>query len=207
MAPKRLTHCCCFTVRTGSLILATFGFVVGLMGLGFYSFALDNDDRLFEMMDQAMAEIKQQYEQGQVSEDLVVFAERYIQLLKQILPPIFIAIIVLSCVLLVKNTLLMYGVLYKKRFAMMPWIVIRLVGIVINCFSTAGITICYASNVSLLYAVIIFAMSLPFIALDFYLWHCVVSHYKDLKEEEQKEDKRELVVEEIPPCYEYAVKY
>ena len=52
MAPKRLSHCCCFTVRTGALILAIFGVTCGLASVAFYSFMLDNDVQIFEELDQ-----------------------------------------------------------------------------------------------------------------------------------------------------------
>ena len=51
MAPKRLSHCCCFTVRTGALILAIFGVTCGLATVAFYSFWLDNDVQIFEELD------------------------------------------------------------------------------------------------------------------------------------------------------------
>ena len=52
MAPKRLSHCCCVTVRTGALILAIFGVTCGLATVAFYSFWLDNDVQIFEELDE-----------------------------------------------------------------------------------------------------------------------------------------------------------
>ena len=166
MAAKRLSHCCCIPVRTGSLILAFLGVTAGITSVAFYSFWLDNDVQIFEALD----EFKEQYvdstlnenlkhnitlfdfrctelyDQGQMEKEIYYKLISALELLKESIPTILIVTIVASCITLTKNLLLMFGVLSKKRHFMLPWLVISMAVIVGNVFFGVGYSVIYATQ-------------------------------------------------------------
>jgi len=208
MAPKRLSHCCCFTVRTGALILAIFGVTCGLATVAFYSFWLDNDVQIFEELDEMKFKYKELYEEGQIDKDDYYRVVSTIDLAKEYIPAILTLFIVAGCVTLTKHLMLMFGVLAKKRFFMLPWLVITMAGLVSNVFFGVGYSVIYATNYSLCGGAISLLFVTCVVFIGYYFWQCVFSHYHELRElalEQTREDKKMLVAEEVPPTYEEVV--
>jgi len=208
MAAKRLSHCCCIPVRTGSLILAFLGVTAGITSVAFYSFWLDNDVQIFEALDEFKEQCTELYDQGQMEKEIYYKLISALELLKESIPTILIVTIVASCITLTKNLLLMFGVLSKKRHFMLPWLVISMAVIVGNVFFGVGYSVIYATQSSLCGGALCLLIVVCLVSLEYYFWQCVFSHYHELREEEfeqTREDKKMLVVEEVPPTYEEVV--
>jgi len=208
MAPKRLSHCCCFTVRTGALILAIFGVTCGIASVAFYSFMLDNDVQIFEELDQYKLKYKELLNEGMIDKDEYYRIVSVIDLMKEYIPAVLTLFIVAGCVTLAKHLMLMFGVLAKKRFFMLPWLVITMAGLVSNVFFGVGYSVIYATNYSLCGGAISLLFVTCVVFIGYYFWQCVFSHYHELKEQAMEktiEDKRMLVAEEVPPTYEEVV--
>ena len=166
MAAKRLSHCCCIPVRIGSLILAFMGIAAGISSVTFYGFWLDNDVQIFEALDEfkdqyadcALVEnsklnfapfdfrCTELYDQGRMEQEVYYKLVSALELLKESIPTILIVTIVASCITLLKNLLLAFGVLAKKRHCMLPWLVISMAVIVGNVFFGVGYSVIYATQ-------------------------------------------------------------
>jgi len=208
MAAKRLSHCCCIPVRIGSLILAFMGIAAGISSVTFYGFWLDNDVQIFEALDEFKDQCTELYDQGRMEQEVYYKLVSALELLKESIPTILIVTIVASCITLLKNLLLAFGVLAKKRHCMLPWLVISMAVIVGNVFFGVGYSVIYATQSSLCGGALFLLIVVCMVALEYYFWQCVFSHYHELREEEfeqTREDKKMLVVEEVPPTYEEVV--
>jgi len=206
--PKRLSHCCCFSVRTGALLLATFGVTCGLATVAFYSFWLDNDVQIFEELDATKLKYQELYEEGAIDKDTFYKIASAIDLAKEYIPAILTVFIVAGCITLTKHLLLMFGVLAKKRFFMLPWLVITMAGLVSNVFFGVGYSVIYATNYSLCGAGLSLLFVTCVVCIGYYFWQCVFSHYHELREQDlakTREDKKMLIAEEVPPTYEEVV--
>ncbi len=209
MAPprssRRLTHCCCFTVRTGSIIIASLGLLFGIICVGYYSFLYDNDDYINQALDVAVQKMEDMALQGQIDPQSLDQFEELVRQAKYVLPKLFIAFITFGCGCVLVHGLLLLGIARRSRFLMLPWLVLRLVGIaasVVICLAYAAVFAAYAGAS---YCALSLLFSVPCLALDVYLWTCVLSHYIELKEEASREDGASLVGSEVPPSYEYVV--
>ena len=69
-----------------------------------------------------------------------------IDLAKEYIPAILTLFIVAGCVTLAKHLMLLFGVLAKKRFFMLPWLVITMAGLVSNVFFGVGYSVILATN-------------------------------------------------------------
>ena len=89
---------------------------------------------------------KELYEEGQIDKDDYYRVVSTIDLAKEYIPAILTLFIVAGCVTLTKHLMLMFGVLAKKRFFMLPWLVITMAGLVSNVFFGVGYSVIYATN-------------------------------------------------------------
>ena len=89
---------------------------------------------------------KELYEEGQIDKDDYYRVVSTIDLAKEYIPAILTLFIVAGCVTLAKHLMLMFGVLAKKRFFMLPWLVITMAGLVSNVFFGVGYSVIYATN-------------------------------------------------------------
>jgi len=151
---------------------------------------------------------KELYEEGQIDKDDYYRVVSTIDLAKEYIPAILTLFIVAGCVTLTKHLMLMFGVLAKKRFFMLPWLVITMAGLVSNVFFGVGYSVIYATNYSLCGGAISLLFVTCVVFIGYYFWLCVFSHYHELRElalEQTREDKKMLVAEEVPPTYEEVV--
>lgn len=86
------------------------------------------------------------YEEGAIDKDTFYKIASAIDLAKEYIPAILTVFIVAGCITLTKHLLLMFGVLAKKRFFMLPWLVITMAGLVSNVFFGVGYSVIYATN-------------------------------------------------------------
>ena len=86
------------------------------------------------------------YEEGTIDKDTYYKIVSTVDLAKEYIPAILIVFITAGCVTLAKHLMLMFGVLAKKRFFMLPWLVITMAGLVSNVFFGVGYSVIYATN-------------------------------------------------------------
>ena len=86
------------------------------------------------------------YEEGAIDKDTFYKIASAIDLAKEYIPAILTVFIVAGCITLTKHLLLMFGVVAKKRFFMLPWLVITMAGLVSNVFFGVGYSVIYATN-------------------------------------------------------------
>lgn len=115
----RLTHCCCFTVRTGTLILAALGLATsGLRLVSYVGTAAaspgggqDAFDRMLDGMDATFREWR---EEEEITEQELESLESALGHARRAWPYILAA--ELTCLLfcVAKHAMLLFGVLYRK---------------------------------------------------------------------------------------------
>ena len=102
-----------------------------------------------------------------------------IDLAKEYIPAILTLFIVAGCVTLAKHLMLLFGVLAKKRFFMLPWLVITMAGLVSNVFFGVGYSVILATN-SRFGVVQSCACDLMFLLDMTFLWSILTSEPKFL---------------------------
>ena len=115
----RLTHCCCFTVRTGTLILATLGLLgSGLRLVSYVGTAAVTDEggreSFNKMLNEMDAEFRRWREEGDISDDDLVTLEAALGHVRRSYP--YILGLELACLLfcIAKYAMLLFGTLYRK---------------------------------------------------------------------------------------------
>jgi hypothetical protein len=153
----RLETCCCFTARTGALIIAIMG-VIGC-GFGILTASIINfgHDTNLHIGDQ--------------------FIDSSPFLISQILSNIITVII---C------GLMLYGVTNDKYLMIMPWLIFVMIGLVTSTILIiiGFILLCLVYH-AVGYGFILAIISAPLLVLAVYFWIVVQSVYCDIKENDQ----------------------
>jgi hypothetical protein len=161
---RQLSHCCCFTVRTGSIILACLGIARGVISIcvGTIMFCLYSRDSGGNMEDMKHKMVNY--------EDILGWCNKNMS-------TVFILCIAFGFVALVKDVLLLFGVVYRKHQLLKPWIVFVIAYIGLMALA-AGHALFYSITVEVTSASLTLLVSLPSLALSIFFWSCVFSHYK-----------------------------
>ena len=154
---SRLTHCCCFSLRTGVLVLAVLGTLFALVNLVSYTAVLQAvEDADFEPS-------------GSFDKDA---------------PAILVKTsAVIAGINLARNVGLVVGVLYKKPWLMLPFIVIEVFLLVVYGVGFfAFVAVAVKAGFPPICGGIIAVWLLAW-ALAVYFLHVVTSHYAELRDQ------------------------
>lgn len=204
----RLSRCCCFTARTGAIIVAVLGIFSSTLAVGLYSFSLAEESYFEEILDKAEQQLQDAYDSQSMSGDQrqrVEFAMHVLDVVKDVFPKFLIAMVVLACIYFVKNLMLMLGVVYNKSCLMLPWLLIILFTLIIQ---TVGL-VAYAVLMGIytpggfISSLMIVGIGGPLLAIYYYIWFVVLSVYNEIREgKPQKFDRLPILTEEVvPPPY------
>lgn len=199
---KRLGHCCCFTARTGTLIFAVLGVMGGFSNLLTYGGATAGSEQFNQMVNQMDHTFRQWREEGDITARELELYEEYLTTLRQSFPYIVAVGLVCAAVCLVKSSMLLFGVLYKKPCLMLPYIVIGFGSLLFSALVVFALTAMVFLYGNLLSGFIVLAVSGLLMWLAGYFWHVVLSHYHEVKEERDDADRLPILVSEVPPPYE-----
>lgn len=203
----RPTHCCCFTVRTGTIVLAVLGLLgaaSNLLSYGGAAAATDASGESYsfnEMLDRLDATFREWREHGDISEGDLEQLERYISGARRAWPYIVASGLTCAVICLIKHVMLLFGVLYKKSCLFLPYLVLGLASLMVSlmvCFSTSVLAFLYTTAGV---AAVFTSVWLAFLALGFYFWHVVLAHYYEVRENSDA-DRLPIVIQEQPPAYE-----
>lgn len=180
--------CCCFSARTGAIILASLGIFFGGFGLITDSIGMvDVTPKIEYMLEETKLESMKQFETAgqpeEYREELEMYWER-LDYLRDLVPWIFVIQIVGALIQLVIHLCLLFGVLKHKPKFMLPWLITSMIGMVMLGLGLLVIffVLAVASTGGILAGFIVLAVGGLVLTLNFYFWAVVRSVYLDIKE-------------------------
>jgi uncharacterized membrane protein len=206
--PRYGKCCCCFSARTGALILAILG--IGAASLGIISNSVSLgvfQPHLDEMLDQikqgSIYQFKQAEAELQAAKPYYEALWNRLDLIKESLPWIFVLQIFVGIFDLTMNGCMLYGVTKNRSCMILPWLIWGMIGLVaLTVVSVGGfIVFCVfgvvggvtlGQNVGVLTGLIFIAIMTPILGLGYYLWFVVQSVYLDIKEGDKPVNEEEL---------------
>jgi hypothetical protein len=125
--------------------------------------------------------VRVNYKEGAVSEDTYDYVKYMSSVSTVFLPTLLAAGVFSGLITVAVNLLLLYGVLRKRRGHMMPWIVIVFICLALKTVAGFAYAIVNMAYVDVKFGFVALMVFIPTVALSFYVWLCVLSHYKELK--------------------------
>jgi len=198
--------CCCFSVRTGTLIIACLGAFLNLFSTIGYSVSLAKEQEIREVIDDLESSYAKLHDEQQLSDEEYYAFVRLFEVVRYYLHMFLIAGVVVAVVSLVIHAMLITGVNTRRPGLMTPWLIVSAIGLALQ---TGGII--YHCFMRMIYidfgqGLLNLGICLPFLAIGYLLWMVVFSAYKEIKTEKLSEDRLPVVTEEVLPDYEDIVK-
>jgi len=194
---KKLDRCCCLSVRTGTLILASLGIATSCLSFVANLFALSTaPSRIITIR----AKLQAYYaKNGQLEGDgLREVLEHYEKFSSAIYVVLGIGMALVVVNLLI-NALLLVGVRQRKSRAFLPWLLVTIFKLVLMGLSTVGgaiavlvLTITMNGASGWFSGLIILVVGIPACILEFYLWLVVYSEYRNVKDESEADSDNPL---------------
>lgn len=199
--PRYRTCCGCMEVKTGAMVLgligffvASFGLISDSIGLGVYAPKID------EMLDEVkMRSMNEFIAKGSPDDERLFYETQWkqIEVVKTIVPWVFIIQITCCAISFLINGSLIYGLNSKKANFMLPWLISHMAAIILNCtaFTIVFFVMATATPGGIGSAMILALICTPLLVLYFYFWFVVRSAYLELKEEKMTELNMDARVE------------
>eukprot|EP00095_Tigriopus_kingsejongensis_P007234 snap_masked-scaffold477_size161254-processed-gene-0.1 protein:Tk07234 transcript:snap_masked-scaffold477_size161254-processed-gene-0.1-mRNA-1 annotation:"PREDICTED: uncharacterized protein LOC103512912 isoform X1" len=197
----RHSRCCCFSARTGTLILAFLGVIGSTFSLVRYGMSYARMDDIDRMVDELVSNLEANAQDPDY-EEIHHSAQMAGEFVKGLLPTLLIMGLVCASISMLKNVLLWFGVVYRKQVLVLPWLILVMISLVGDVLVVFIVGIVFFVHFNAAPALIFWAVATPCLALGFYFWTVVQSHYLDIKE--TKEDQSPFMTLESPPGYEKA---
>lgn len=176
------TCCCCFSARTGCLILG----VLGIMGAGYSiyqeSFSLAMVGEYQEVLMSQERNLAKQYEEGKLnmSEEAYETIMHLMNLMVKSLPGLFVFGLILALFNLARSVLLVVGVNYEKPVLMLPHIIAETIGTVVGLLVTVVGSLVLMIVVDFVAGFLLFVVLGIFVGLQIHFLWVAISHYKAL---------------------------
>jgi len=189
---KRLTKCCCCSLRTGALVIGSLSLVLVALAVAGYG-TIQGIEVPKRMTDNARRSATWRYNHEYLTE--VDYRAR-MRLMDTVEVGIEVAIwivIAYCAVKLIFACLLLAGISKNKHKLMMPWLIASGMEFVLNCkLAIAYPIFCFVmvQTSNGIYSLLTF---IPWSVLCFYAIRVVHSEYKNIKEAKTSQDKVELV--------------
>jgi len=182
MKIPRITSCFCLSLRSVTLVVALLGVLIGVAITVTYSITMTEQDAIFRNLDARENKIRGYYQKGAVDEK--TYREvRYMTAASTVYLPGLLSLGIVSGIVTVcVNLMLMWGAIRRRRSLMMPWIVIVFLCLILNTIGLFAYSVVNMAYVDAKLGGSILIAAIPTVAVIFYLWMCVVSHYRDLAE-------------------------
>jgi len=181
----RLRHCCCFSVRTGTLLLALLGVGYSLLNLSSYGglAAVGSSETFHRTVNRLDQVFREWREHGELTEQELESLEAYLTQARELYPEIVTLGLICSGLALFKHALLLFGVLYRKSVLLVPYLVLGLAGLILSSLVAVGACILVFLYTSVVTGIVVSVFLTMFAWIGFYFWQVVLSHYMDLKEQ------------------------
>jgi len=181
---KRLNSCCCcFSVRTGALIIAAFCLIGSLISIVRDSVDLSNGTSKLELQ-QWDAMVKEEMRKGDIPEEAYKLTHAFIEALISSLESILGANIAFGVFDLLTSFLVVVGVAHRKHSYLVPWLIFA----VIYAIFVTVVFLCLVAIVSKWsggFAFFFFVVSAIVVLLAAYFIWVVKSEYDNIKQEEE----------------------
>jgi hypothetical protein len=183
MAGRRLTHCCCFSVRTGSLILASLAIAAGAIEVVIAAAALGNQDAVHQALYQFRSIYDEYYKQGQISGQQLDQVDHLLGMIRTSLIPLLALYLTCGIFKILVNGLMAFGVQTRRPTLFLPWLILVMLTIVVNGGCILASTVFDIINSHAASGFINLAFGSIMLLLVYYIWLVVFSHFQALKEQ------------------------
>jgi len=178
---KRLTKCCCCSVRTGALVIGSLALVMTVVVIGAYGTLLG-----IELPKQYTNNLRRSYSYAYNHEYITETTYRFkMELLDKVDTGLECAlgiILAYAALKLIFSCLLLAGISKNKHRLMLPWLIASCMEFVINCMIAIAYPIfCFVMKRTVAGSVYLLS-EIPWIVLCFYVIRVVHSEYKNIKE-------------------------
>jgi drug/metabolite transporter (DMT)-like permease len=174
----RSTCCCCFSLRTGCIVLGVLGVIGGAFGVVGASVVIG----VVEVQAKEMVKNYRQVnaENQYLTEDDIAAAE----VGKETVVIVQSVHLILAAISLVINSLMLHGAIKGKHKFILPYLVYVALQMILGTAAIVAIGVYLGTKAGGAEAAVYTLVAVPFLALGFYLWNAVRRHYKDLRQAE-----------------------
>jgi len=144
------------------------------------------------MIDQVKEELEREFVQQGEPENMRTAVEQMaaqLDLLKQVVPYVFILELVGGFFNLIIYGLLLAGIVNRKGWMLLPYLIMQMMSLVMTSLLVFGafVVLCIVTTGGVLAGFIFLALAVPVLSLGFYFWFVVRSVYLDTKELESRD--------------------
>ncbi|XP_059614461.1 uncharacterized protein LOC132260405 [Phlebotomus argentipes] len=173
--------CCCFSLKTGGVILGWIGAVSSFLVLVITLIAMCNVDTIVKAL-------VEQTQEKQLDPEMI---KTYVQ--------IFLGLyIAVSLIGLISASLLIAGAVRRNRYLILPWLITTGINVVLGCIvAICQVVGAMTHDIGAGFAVLLLMGAI--IAFEIYLWLAILSLFQHLREEERNSVSPAALIYKAPP--------
>lgn len=183
MFSTRWSKCCCCSVRTGAMVIALLGLMAAGSGVVVYSMGLVTMPETIDLMEQQKGEIRQFYNDNQISKQDYLIYTSILETYEHILPPVVKGSLAFAVLDLCLSGLLFAGLLSRKPGLMLPWLATSMLYLIVLAAFVLGLTVIQFTVVkSCSSGLFTLAIGSTFVLAYYYIWKVVQSEWMNIRE-------------------------
>jgi len=183
MFSTRWSKCCCCSVRTGSMVIALLSLMCAGSGVVIYSMGLVTMPETIDLMEQQKVEIRQFYNDQQISKQDYLIYTSILDTYERIMPPVVKSGIAFAVLDLCLSGLLFTGLLSRKPGLMLPWLATSMLYLSVMAAFVLGLTVIQFTVVkSCSSGLFTLAVGSTVVLAYYYIWKVVQSEWMNIRE-------------------------
>merc|ERR1711973_327410 len=193
---RRLTRCCCCSVRTGAQVVAGLSISFGVLALVAYStgLAMDIPGR---MTDHVRLMATKAWNNQRLEEATYRNIMKKMDTLEIVSDSAMGTVVAGATIQVVLASLLLTGISKNKHKWMVPWLIFAAISIALNVVVCVGLPIFHFVAGNPLFGGLILLAAIPTVTLWFYFVWVVHSEYNNIRDANSNAEKGTMVG---PPC-------